>query len=126
MLTLSELSAKRLRKTFAHWEVDDEYATPMFNYLVFGYSPGSFFTAVLSNDFMRAMQSSHPANTIPALKKLAGWMFNELPPEAWGDLDTVNQWMNLDPANRRTILERRGLVYTPKQETFVAIKESNA
>ena len=123
-MQLSELSAKRLRKTLEHWEVDDDYASPIYNYLVHGYSPGSFFSAILANDFMLAMQSSHPANSIPALKKLSGWIWNVMPPEAWGSREVVCDWLHLDADERRAILERRGLVYTPKQETFVSIKES--
>ena len=121
-MQLSELSAKRLRKTLTHWEVDDDYANPMYNYLVHGYSPGSFFSHVLANDFMAAIQSSHPANTIPALKKLTGWIYNVMPPEAWGSRDNVNSWCNMPAAERRAILERRGLVFTPQQETWEAIK----
>jgi len=123
-MQLSELSAKRVWKTFKHWEVDEDYANPMYNYLVYGFSPGSFFTAVLANDFIGAIQSSHPANTIPALKKLGGWIYNEMPPEAWGSIEAVCDWLHMDPSERRAILERRGLVYTPKEETFIAIKES--
>jgi hypothetical protein len=123
-MILSDLSARRLRKTFETYDVDEDYANPMYNYLVHGYGPGSFFTAILCNDFMRAMQCSHPANTIPALKRLSSWIFNEMPPEAWGSPAQVQEWIELEPDARRAILERRGLVYTPKEETFYAIKES--
>jgi hypothetical protein len=96
----------------------------MYNYLVWAYSPGSFFTAILANDFMRAMSTSHPANTVPALKRLATWIHNEMPLEAWGSYAKVEAWLTLGPNERRDILERRGLIYTPKEETFYAIKES--
>lgn len=121
-MNLSQLSERRLRKTFSVWEVDDEYANPMYNYLVHGFSPGSFFSHVLANDFVSAIQSSHPANTIPALKKLAGWIYNVMPPEAWGSRSNVLEWLRMDAEARRVILERRGLVFTPKQETWEAIK----
>jgi hypothetical protein len=121
-MKLSALSERRIWKSFKHWEVDDDYANPMINYLVYAFNPGSFFTAVLANDFIRAIQCSHPANTIPALKKLGGWIYNEMPPEAWGSYEAIQTWTNMDADARREVLERRGLVFTPKEETWKALK----
>jgi len=121
---LTKLSERRLLKSFKEWQVDDEFATPIYNYLVHGYSPGSFFTSVLANDFMTAMGRSHPSNTIEALKRLANWIYNSMPPESWGTYDTVKSWTNLNAEQRREVLERRGLVFTPKEETWQSLKES--
>lgn len=123
-MQLAEVSKQKLVATFKMWNVDDDYAQPMYNYLVHGFSPGSFFSAVLANDFYRAMAHSHPANSIPALKKLSGWMMDQMPREAWGDHDTVNRWLKATPEYRRLVLEDGGLVYTPEQETFVILKEA--
>jgi hypothetical protein len=120
---LTQLSERRLKKSFLEWEVDDEYSHPIYNYLVFGYSPGGFFTSVLANDFMTAMSRSHPGNTVTALKKIAGWIYNSMPPESWGNYDTVESWTKLSADERRAVLERRGLVFTPKEETWLSLKE---
>ena len=95
-MKLGDYSRNRLLETFANWQVPREYAEPMFDYFVHGYSPGSFFTAVLANDFMRAMACSHPANSIPALKKLAGWIQDTAPDMSWGSYEAVKEWIALE------------------------------
>jgi hypothetical protein len=121
---LNQISERRLRKLFAEWSVPDEFANPYFNYLVYGYGPGSFFTCVLANNWHEAIIRSHPSNTIEALKNLAKFTINVMPPESWGSPEEVEAWTHLTNEERRAILERCGLIYTPKQETFKAIKES--
>lgn len=121
-MKLTAQSRKRLMSTFEEWEVPNEYSQPMYNYLVEGWGPGSFFTAVLANDFMRAMASSHPSNTIPALKNLAGWILNYMPADAWGDYPAVEMWCMKTDNARRGVLENRKLIYTEKEETWLAIK----
>lgn len=105
----------------AHWNVDAEYADPMFNYLVYGFSPGSFFTSVLANDFYDAVVRSHPANTIPALKKLVGWVRDSMPREAYGSYAAVDHWISLTSDERRAVLEAHDLILTPKEETWAAL-----
>lgn len=122
MTTLSDYSKHKFNQTFATWRVDREYAEPMHNYLVYGFSPGSFFTAVLANDFMSAMSRSHPANTIPALKNLVGWIRDVVPEQAWGDYKAVDAWCNLSADQRRAVLEEHNLIHTAKQETWLAVK----
>lgn len=121
-MNLSEHSKSKLKQTMSVWKVDADYADPMFNYLVYGYSPGSFFTSVLANDFFDAVARSHPANTIPALKKLVGWIRDAMPSEAFGSYEAVDRWTKLSEAERRTVLEKRNLIFTPKQETWLAVK----
>jgi hypothetical protein len=94
----------------------------MYNYMIFGYSPGSCFTSVLANDFVGAMRSSHPSNTITAFKALAGWIHSHLPPQAYGSYNRVQAWGELDTEERRVILEHNRLIYTAKEETWLALK----
>ena len=54
-MQLAPISEEKLRGTFNVWDVDDDYSRPMYDYLVHGFSPGSFFTSVLANDFMGAV-----------------------------------------------------------------------
>ena len=121
-MTLGEYSRNRLLKTFNTWVVPRDFADPMYNYLVHGFSPGSCFTAVLANDFLNAVSRSHPANTIEAFKSLAGWIRDTIPEEARGSYAAVEYWTKLTPAKRRKILEEQDLIYTAKQETWLAIK----
>jgi hypothetical protein len=121
-MQLSEYSRNRIRETFAHWKVDKDFADPIYNYLVYGFEPGSCFTAVLANDFFRAMQSSHPVNTIQAFKNLVGWINEVMPIEAYGSYLAVNHWLKLTSDDRRRVLENHQLIYTAKEETWLNIK----
>jgi len=125
-MKLSDHSKQRLRETFTEWGVDElDYMGPMYEYLINGFEPGSFFTAVLANDFMSAAQHSHPANTIPALKKLAGWITTYMPGQAWGSYDNVKDWLALADHERREILEQHHLIYTTKEEVMLILKDTN-
>jgi hypothetical protein len=117
-MKLTEYSKGRLRATFSKWEVDKDFADPMYNYLIFGFDPGGFFTAVLANDFAAAVQHSHLANTIPALKRLVGWMNDCMPVDAYGSYTAVEEWYKMDDEDRRYCLERHHLLYTTKEEVW--------
>ena len=121
-MNITHFSRERLYKTFKEWEVDSDFADPIANYLVYGYEPGSCFTAVLANDFIGAVRSSHPSNTVEAFKALAGWIHSHVPPQAYGSYDRVQAWCELDSDERRPILERNRLIYTAKEETWLALK----
>jgi len=124
-MKLSDHSKQRLRETFTEWGVDElDYMGPMYEYLINGFEPGSFFTAVLANNFMDAVRSSHPSNTIPALKKLTGWITAHMPNQAWGSYDEVKDWLALADHERRAILEQHHLIYTTKEEVMLILKES--
>ena len=111
-MKLTSYSRNLLLATFAKWDVPKDFADPMYNYLVHGYSPGGFFTSVLANDFHGAISRSHPANTVEALKQLGGWILDCAPREACGGYDAVSNWCYLPPNLRRQILEEYRLVYT--------------
>ena len=119
-MNISVYSRNRLYATFKLW--DGDFADPIANYLVYGYEPGSCFTAVLANDFLRAVACSHPSNTIEAFKALAGWIREYMPKQACGSYANVSAWIALSPEARRTVLEKHRLIYTPKEETWVALK----
>lgn len=110
-------------QTFVTWHVPKDFADPFFNYLVFGYSPGSFFTSVLANDFVSAISRSHPGNTITSLKALVGWMRDTMPKEAYGSYEKVAAWTALNAEQRRAILEKDNLVFTSKEEVVKILKE---
>ena len=121
-MNITVFSRDRLYRTFKQWEVPNDFADPMANYLVYGYEPGSCFTAVLANDFVGAIRSSHPSNTVEAFKALAGWLYSHVPPKAYGSYDSVRAWLDLDADERRAILEHNRLIYTAKEETWLALK----
>jgi hypothetical protein len=119
---LTEISDLKFRYTLKRWEVDNDYAEPMYNYLVHGFNPGSFFSSVLANDFLGAVSHSHPGNSIPALKKLGGWIYDYMPREAFGSYKAVDAWCSATDEQRRGILEHYGLVLSEEQETWEILK----
>ena len=124
-MNITVYSRNRLYETFSKWEVPRDFADPMANYLVYGYSPGSFFTSVLANDFHGAIAHSHPVNTIEALKNLSGWMSDCMPREAYGGYDTVSKWRGLQPQARRLILEKNNLIYNEQEEIMLTLRSES-
>ena len=122
-MKLTKYSHNRLYETFQKWQVPKDFAEPMANYLVYGYSPGSCFTSVLANDFCGAIARSHPANTVEAFKALAGWLQNCVPPECHGSYDVVADWISYDAVERRSVLEKYGLVFTEEKEVWMTLSE---
>ena len=122
-MKLTDYSRNRILETFAVWNVPKDFADPMYNYLVYGYQPGSCFTAVLANDFIGAMRSSHPANTVNAFKSLAGWLNECCPKVAQGSYTEVEAWCDMSSDMRRSILEKHRIVYTEKEEVWMALKD---
>jgi len=126
-MNLTNLSKYKMYNNMKTYKVDKEYADPMYNYLVHGFSPGSFFRSVLANQFMDAVARSHPANTIPALKNLVCWIVNELPEGvAYGSYDVVDAWTRMSKEERRDILEQRRLIYTEQDEIVRILKGEEA
>jgi hypothetical protein len=124
-MKLSDHSRNRLLHTFSLWDVEQEYSQHVSDYLVNGWPPGSFYTAVFANDFVSAMVSSHPGNRIDPLKNLAGWMLNHMPVQARGSYDTVEKWLGMSDDDRRTALEQARLIYDTKTEVWLILKNEH-
>jgi len=122
-MELALCSRNRMMDSFYDWEVPSEFADPIYCYLVHGWKPGSFFTAVLANDFVHAMGCSHPGNSFNALKSLANWIVNAMPKQAWGSYNAVNNWCDsTTDSQRREILERHCLIFSTKEEVWFILK----
>ena len=121
-MNITVYSRNRLYKTFSNWDMPREFADTIANYLVYGYNPGSCFTAVLANNFIDAVLHSHPGNTINSFKSLAGWINEHCPEEAWGSYARVDDWCYLKPEQRRIILEHNRLIFTEEQEVCMLLK----
>jgi hypothetical protein len=119
---LTHHSVERIHASAAVWRVEAEYREPLINYLVHGFQPGSFWSAVLANDFRRAIQSSHPANTVPALKAATGWIWDSFPAVSRGTPEAVNRWLAMSEAERRGHLELCGLIHTEREEVEMILR----
>ena len=121
-MNITTHSHNRFYKTFDEWKVDREFADPIFNYLVHGFNPGSFFTSVLANDCLGAFQRSHPGNTMKALKNLAGWIRNYVPAQAYGSYEAVEKWTaDTTETQRRAVLEAKNLLYSEQDEIMLTL-----
>jgi hypothetical protein len=121
-MNITVYSNNRLRETCSTWGVSRDFADPMLNYLVYGYEPGSCFTAVLANDFSGAISHSHPSNSIEAFKALVGWIHACFPKDAYSSYEAVEHWISMGPEFRRSELERCGLIYTEQEEIMMTLK----
>lgn len=123
-MNVGKLSKYRFYETAKRWEVEKDYVDPIYNYLVHGFEPGSFFTALLANDAFGAFRSSNPNNSMVVLKNLVGWLSDiGLRGTAYGSYDTVRDWLEMNSDVRRIVLESRGLVFSPEEETWKTLKD---
>ena len=121
-MKVSKLNRDRVMLSASRWCVAREYFDPLYNYLIHGFEPGSFWTAVLANDFMTAVQHSHPANDIPALKHAVGWIRDAFPMGSYGDYQSIKYWTRMDPSERRMTLEQHQILLTEQEEIMAALK----
>jgi hypothetical protein len=121
-MNITKFSRDLMMLSATRWTVPRDYFDPLYNYLVHGFEPGSFWTAVLANDFMRAVQSSHPSNDISALKNTAGWIQDSFPRESYGNRFIVEDWIRRSADDRRQILESARMIYTEQEEIMLGLK----
>lgn len=122
-MNLSKYSRNNILQTFKTWRVPKDFADPMYNYLVYGYQPGSCFTSVLANDFYGAIRRSHPSNTVEAFKALAGWINDCVPSMARGSYEAVKEWTELTDNQRRAVLQSKGLIFSTEEESWKILKD---
>jgi hypothetical protein len=125
-MQVSKVNRNRVMLGASRWLVPREYFDPLYNYLVYGFKPGSFWTAVLANDFMNAIQHSHPANTIEALKHTTAWIRDTFPQGSRGNYRSVKDWVSMDPAERRLTLEHHRILLTEQEEVMAILKGEDA
>jgi hypothetical protein len=121
-MNITKFSRNRMMLSATRWSVPRDYFDPLFNYLVHGFEPGSFWVSVLANDWHRAISSSHPSNTIEHLKMTSGWIRDAFPVESYGGYQNIKSWMALEPTDRRLILEECRLIYTEQEEIMLGLK----
>lgn len=97
---------------------------PMYNYLVYGFEPGGFFSGWYAND-ATAILHCHPANSVEALKDLTKWMVNAMPHESWGSREKVRAWTKMEDAQRREILEQCDLIYPEEEEIMLTLRNTH-
>lgn len=74
-------------------------------YIEHGAHPGGFLEAVLSNDLRAACERADAANR-HKLFSIVSWLSNYAPWRCWGNLDSIDRWME-----SRRVGERRAQRY---------------
>ena len=111
----------RLINNAQEWSVTQDIYDPLSRYLLYGLMPGSFWSAVLINDWAEAISRSHPGNNIEELKNATRWIASVWPEESHGSIKNVKAWNKMEDLDRRAILVRERLVYTEQEEVMMAL-----
>lgn len=123
-MEISKYSKHRIMHGAAEWEVPQEFFEPIYNYLIHGFSPGSFYSSLLANNLFDAMSHCHPANPVKALKNLTSWIRSMRGINIfWGSEEVVQKWLALTDVERREKLEQLSLVYSEKDEIVMILKD---
>lgn len=61
-------------------------------YVEHGIAPGSFTTAVISNDLREAFARADDINRA-RMFDIVCWFYNEAPSQCWGSAQMMNQWI---------------------------------
>jgi hypothetical protein len=104
------------------WPVAAEWQMELYNYLVCGFSPGSFHTALFANDLYKAAASSHHLNTWSAIMAMCKWITNVAPYGSFGSYENVNAWLDLSKDERRVRLENKGLLFKEEDVMWNVLK----
>lgn len=108
------------------YPVPEEWQEELHGYLISGFPPGSFHTAVFANDLFTAAVRSHKLNTWDAISGLCLWIINLGPREAFGSAEKVEAWLKLTKDERVKILEDKGLLYTEEVVAWNLLKKDNS
>jgi hypothetical protein len=82
---------------FDGYHVPEHTQGALERYLTHGLEPGSFLTAVLTNDLFGAVNRADTWNS-QSLADIVKWLYNEAPRGSFGDEELVKAWLNRGPA----------------------------
>lgn len=65
-------------------------------YIIDGIKPGSFLSAVISNNLQKAVFAADDDN-LPLLKLYVRWFYWEAPGNSWGSPEAMEHWLRSHP-----------------------------
>lgn len=74
------------------WNISESVKGALDRYIQYGIAPGGFLYAVLSNDLFAAVGRADREN-IANLQKICGYVYNEIPSNAWGSEAAIEKWI---------------------------------
>lgn len=81
-------------------------------YVIQGIEPGSFLTAVITNNFRGAVLNADEENS-KLLRVYAQWFYWEAPGNCWGSREAMQEW-----------IRKRPLEVAAAEQSFLEAKES--
>ena len=78
---------------WSHYQVPDHTKRAFEDYILHGYPPGSFMSAVLSNNFIGAACQAGHVNR-EHLTDIAKWVINVAPSMCWGNERAIKDWLS--------------------------------
>jgi hypothetical protein len=103
---------------FDHHQIPNHTRETLVNYLIKGWEPGGFVTAMLAMDMERAVYAADVVNG-PNMQQIARWIIEYCPRESWGSYEQVTNWLN-DINDRRTQFATR----VEKNEVWNILKDT--
>jgi hypothetical protein len=102
---------------FDGYRVPEHTQDALRNYVEHGLEPGSFLTAVLTNDLFGALGRADYMNKV-YLEEICRWIYNEIPADAWGSREAVDLWIE------RIRLLKSGEYATNTPTTRIDVKDT--
>ena len=93
-------------------DVPDHAQEAIENYLMLGFHPGGFISAMLAGDLFTAAGSGDQANG-PRMQTIAKWIMHSAPHGSWGSYELIEKWVK-DEDGIRTNFR------TQKEKEYVA------
>lgn len=90
---------------FDRHQIPEHTRETLVNYLMKGWEPGGFVTAMLAMDMERAVYAADFVNG-PNMQQIARWIIEYCPRTSWGDYETVNYWIEDRDKCRTRFIER--------------------
>ena len=106
---------QRCERSWGNIHLDCQEA--IFNYLVYGWEPGGFLTAVMANDLLRAATVADVEN-VKRLAHVARFVVYALPQACYGSYNQVKTWCRLTDEEREAVLVTADLL----PDTFELIR----
>jgi hypothetical protein len=101
-----------------------EWQHELANYLLHGFTPGSFHRAVVENNLAAATRNTHQSNEWIWICGFMWFLQRYAPPESWGSTAKVKKWLRMTLEQRFEINYKKGLVMTDLEVTFKVVQDS--
>lgn len=118
----------------AHGRIPLPLITPLMKYMLYGKMPldgkppfGSIrqiVTGVIDDEDRTLVPRNQ--QFIDLIIRVKSWLLNFAPVQSYGSYEKARDWIDMDPQDRREILEMAELIYSEKEETFITLLEGPA